>query len=150
MSAAFNALIESLTRELGFESSEGLISPIELTIDDLPLTIAYDARSAGDDVLLYASLGTVPAERELEVYRALLEGNLLWSATADATIGVNSATREAMIAYRTPIAGLDGANLGRLIGYFGQIALEWRAFIAASAEAAAAPTAMPSMDMLRA
>lgn len=152
MSDAFNTLIDSLAKELGFDSSGELVSPVELTIDDLALTLAYDARSGEDDVLIYASLGTVALERELTVYRALLEGNLLWSATADATIGVNSATREALIAYRLPMRGIDGAGLARIVAHFSQVALGWREFVTAAdqSDTPAAPPTMMNPGMLRA
>ncbi|MDK2124938.1 CesT family type III secretion system chaperone [Parachitinimonas caeni] len=129
MSDRFNDLIESLATTLGLDNAQGLSSPVVLTIEDMPLTIAYDARSGGDDILLYASLGTVPEAQELTVYRAMLEGNLLWSATADATLGVNSATREGMIAYRLPMDKLDGEGLSKLIAHFSEVALGWRDFV---------------------
>ena len=140
MSHPFNQLIQALSNNLGLNSEINLQDPITLEIDDMPLTIAYDARSGGDDILLYASLGTVAENQELLVYRTMLEGNLMWSATADATLGVNSETREAMIAYRMPIAGLESDGLIHMLAYFSEVARTWRDFIS-SAGSAGSPSA---------
>ena len=134
MSERFDQVLDELCKELGLDDAKGLASPVELVIDELPVTLASDHRASGDDLLMYASLGTVPERRELEVYRAILEGNLLWSATGDATIGVNSATREALIAYRMPLDGLNGEGLARMAGHFVEIAANWRDFVKASGE----------------
>lgn len=134
MSDAFTGLMDSLAKHLGLEPDDSLESPVDMTIDDMVLTLAYDAKSGGDDLILYAELGQVPLEHELDVYRTLLEGNLLWSATADATIGVNSATREAMMAYKMPIEEVDGAGLATIAAQFIEIAKRWRDFITAAGE----------------
>ncbi len=134
MSTAFTQLLEDLCRHLQISPVRSLESPVELVLDDLPLTLSLDRRGGDEEILIHAVLGTVPAARELEVYRVLLEANLFWSATADATLGVNADTREAILAYRFPVGDLTGAALAELCAGFHQVAHHWAAFIAATAE----------------
>lgn len=137
----FTRLIRDLIAEIGLPPAGEVASPVELTVDDFTLVLSTDARSEGEDIVLYAGLGTVPAARELEVYRVLLEANLLWSGTGNATLGVNSATREAMLCHRLPIAELTGGTLAALCGRFIEIARGWRNAIESAAEADGAASA---------
>lgn len=132
----FEQLLAEVGQEVGVDL-KGTQGPIEFDFGGFPVTIASDDRSGQEDVVLSAQLGTVPAARELEVYRLLLEANVFWSGTADATLGVNSATREAILCYRRPAEGLAGKDMAGLLGAFVQIAENWRNFIVAANEATA-------------
>lgn len=134
MSEKFNGLIDSLSKHLGLEPDDTLESPVDLTVDDMVLTLTYDAVSGRDDIILSTSLGKVPEEHEVQVYRGLLEGNLFWSGTGDATIGVNSATREALLVFKTGIDGLDGNGLAGISSQFLEIAAAWREFVLSAGE----------------
>ena len=97
---------------------------MRLSFDDI--TVTFDLRSKQPNALLiYTSLGSVPAEHELSLYRAFLEANLFWSGTADATIGVNSATREAIIAYSIDLSAITGENLVVLVEQFTVLTELW-------------------------
>lgn len=137
MNGQYAALIEAFARDVGLDLAGEVPSPADITIDGERITLAYDDRTQGDDLVMYASLGIVPQESELAVYRGLLEGNLLWSATADATIGVNSQTREAMIAYKRPIAGMTAETLANAVILFVELAKQWRAFVQGEAAGSA-------------
>ncbi len=152
MSEPFAALIAEMARFVGLEPAASLGSPVEFKVDGVALTLAYDDRSTGDDLLIHASLGTVPEAKEVEVYRVLLEANLFWSATADATIGVNSDTREAILAYRLPLAGMDGEMLAKICAHFLEVAGGWREFLTKVAETGDEPVTPPQFDagMIRA
>lgn len=139
----FEQLLAEVGREVGVELG-GTAGPIEFDFDGFPVTIAADDRSGQEDIVLSARLGTVPVARELEVYRLLLEANVFWSGTADATLGVNSATREALICYRRPMEGLGGKDAAGLLGAFVQIAENWRNFITAANEAVTLDDTAPS------
>ena len=134
MSASLKSLIHEFAKQFDLEADAAWDSPIEVTIDGVELTLAEYTRSGEDEVLIYANLGVVPEERELEVYRGLLEANVLWSGTADATIGVNSATREAIMAYRLPLERLDGEKLSVMVAHFLAIAELWRDFVVNAGE----------------
>jgi hypothetical protein len=142
----FNELVRALADEVGVPLSGEIDSPLEFTIDGLPITLGRDLRGGVEDIVLYALLGTVPEGRELEVYRVLLEANVLWSATADGTLGVNSATREVMICYRRPVEGLDGQSGAALLGAFTEVAENWRNFMEAVEEEGPLPTMAVSPD----
>ncbi|MEO1525624.1 MAG: type III secretion system chaperone [Planctomycetota bacterium] len=117
-------------KHLEIEVDDTWESPVEIVIEDFVLTFAEFNRTEKEELLMYASLGVVPEDRELEIYRGLLEANVLWSGTADATLGVNSATREVIIAYRVPMEGLTGEILTLTASYFSAVAMSWYAFVA--------------------
>ncbi len=129
MTLRFETLMESMLFCMGMQVDRDLVSPLELEVSGIHLTLHYDNRSLREDLIITADLGLVPPEAELEAYRAFLEGNLLWSGTADATIGVNSDTREALMAYRTSLEDLDGKSLAELCLFLLDVAGEWRGFL---------------------
>lgn len=139
----FKTLSKDFAASIGLPLNGEIESPFEIALDGFTIVASTDTRSDGEDLVLYTGLGTVPAARELEVYRVLLEANVLWSGTGNATLGVNSATREAMIAYRMPMSLLDGESLAALVGRFLEIARGWRNTIEAANEAQDEASAAP-------
>jgi hypothetical protein len=144
----FESLIGALSRAAGLSLDWEPVSPVEIAIDDMPVVISLDRRSGSDSVVLYSPLGEVPQARELEVYRVLLEANVMWSATGDATLAVNSATREALLCYRSPLEGLEPDNFVAMVAAFVELARGWRDYVASS-EDQAPPTSAPT-GMIRA
>lgn len=130
MAPSFKTLMVEFAKHLEIEVDDTWESPVEIVIEDFVLTFAEFNRTEKEELLMYASLGVVPEDRELEIYRGLLEANVLWSGTADATLGVNSATREVIIAYRVPMEGLTGEILTLTASYFSAVAMSWYAFVA--------------------
>jgi hypothetical protein len=136
----FASLIGALSANAGLGLDWKPVSPVEIAIDEMPVVISLDRRSGSDSVVLYSRLGEVPLQRELEVYRVLLEANVMWSATRDATLAVNSATREALLCYRSPIEGLEPDNFVAMVAAFVELARGWRDYVTASEnEAPASP-----------
>ena len=131
----FIELMRALAEEVGLAVDWEPVSPVELTVDGMVLVIALDRRGGVDAVVLHSELGEVPAEREIEVYRILLEANVMWSGTGDATLAVNSATRQALLCYRMALQDLDRPGLCRRgLGLRRAGPQRWRDFIAAADE----------------
>ncbi|GLS26843.1 type III secretion system chaperone [Marinibactrum halimedae] len=130
MAKQFENLMEKLAKHLGVTTEVNLTSPVELNIEGIIFTIYYENGSGHDGIILSASLGSIEKHAELFIYRALLEGNLFWSATGDATLGVNSDTQEAFLAYKMPMDDFDGEELATISAHFLQIAENWKSFIA--------------------
>ena len=129
MAASFKTLMVEFAKHIGYEADDAWESPLEITIDDVVITFDEYGRAGVDELLLFADLGKVEESKELETYRALLDANLLWSGTADATIGVNSDTRHVIIAYRIPMESLDGESLALMASYFVAVVAVWKAYI---------------------
>ena len=151
MSSPFSALIAELATFVKASPEQALDSPVEFDIDGTVITLHLDSNSGQDEIILSASLGVIEEKAELKTYRVLLEGNLFWSATNDATIGVNSETREAFITFKCPMSQLNGEALAQLMAHFLQIVLPWKELIAANN---ANPendgfTQKPSVDLLK-
>ena len=129
MATSFGTLMVEFAKHLGHEVDDAWESPLEITIEDFGVSFAEYNPSGTAELLMYATLGIIPEEHELEICRGLLEANVLWAGTADATIGVNSATREAIISYRLPVDPLDGETLAVVASHFTAVALTWKAFV---------------------
>jgi hypothetical protein len=128
----FESLITGLAREAGVSLAGAVESPVEFRHEGFPVVISEDRRTGATEIIVHARLGEVPEARELEVYRVLLEANVLWSATSDATLGVNSETRQAILCYRTPLAGLEPKAFALMLGVFIEVATNWANFIEAA------------------
>ena len=97
-----------------------------------------------EDIVFHARLGEVRPDRELDVYRLLLDANVLWAGTALATLGVNSATREAVLCYRTRAEPLTKDGFAQMLSGFIDIAGDWRRIVSDQDELG--PAQMPSSD----
>jgi Tir chaperone protein (CesT) family len=146
--ANFVELIRALGSEAGLKVEWEPVSPVEFAVDGLPVVVSLDRRSGADAIVLYSELGEVPAERELEVYRVLLEANVMWSGTGDATLAVNSATKRALLCYRIALKDLDGPGFNAVVSAFVELARGWRDFIAAAVEEISAAQAPRRAGMI--
>lgn len=122
----FANLISALAQSLELNLTEAAESPVEITVDDLTITVSREVVADVEDIVLFSVIGTVEPRGELETYRLLLEANVLWSATAFATLGVNSATREVVICFRCKASETDEASFPNLVTSFAEIAGIWR------------------------
>jgi len=134
----FVELMRALSAEAGLKVDWEPVSPVEFTVDGLDVVISLDRRTGEDSIVVHSQLGEVPAQRELEVYRILLEANVMWSGTGDATLAVNSATRQALLCYRMAMKDLDGPGFVAMVSAFVELARSWRDFIAVAGEESAA------------
>lgn len=113
---------------LGLESPKAFDFPLQIRVDDIAITFEYDTKKP-DSLIIHTALGVLPAEHELALYRAFLDANLFWTGTADATIGVNSSTREAVIAYAFDYRDMNGERLVVLVEQFTILTELWLRFI---------------------
>lgn len=124
------AMLGDLYKYLGLDEPGETETGFTLEIDGIPLHLSRDDRSSAEELVIYSPLGTVPEARELVAYRVFLEANLFWSATGDATLGVNSDTREAFLAYRLADLAVEPEGLLKVLGLFLEIAAGWRGYVA--------------------
>ena len=131
----FVEAMRALSDAAGLKVDGEFVSPVEFTVDGLDVVISLDQRTGPDSIVLHSGLGKVPAQRELEVYRILLEANMMWSGTGDATLAVNSATQDALLCYRMlPMKDLEGPGFVAGVSAFVELARGWRDFIVAAAD----------------
>ena len=73
----------------------------QVTIQKNPIIIEFENRSERPDrVVFYAVLAKIASTHRTSFASLFLEANYLWSATGDATIGVNSETDEVMFSHQ--------------------------------------------------
>jgi hypothetical protein len=128
MSTNLHTLFDELARSMSMHLPSPLEFPLQLNLGDVAIAIEHDEAMPGT-LVVYRSLGVVALSRETEISRALLEANLFWSGTGDATIGVNSETREAVIAYRVDYREMKVEGLAALVEQFAVLSEVWRRFI---------------------
>lgn len=143
----FATLVKALGQEAGLDIGWEPTSPVEFEVDGLTVNIASDMRSGAEEIILWSRLGVIPEERELVTYRILLEANVLWSATGDGTLGVNSATREAIFCFRMTPSELQPAMFIEAVAAFAQQARSWSEFITSELEDA--PSVGSASAMIR-
>ncbi len=141
----FTDLMTALTRDAGLAVTGSLESPLTFTVGEMAVTLSSETHFEVESIVFHADLGEVLPARELEIYRLLLEANVLWSATAFATLGVNSATRGVVLCYRCEAEALTGESLAAVLSAFIETATTWRAIVA-DQNTAAEPLALSSDD----
>jgi hypothetical protein len=144
----FVGLVRTLSAEAGIELSQEPVSPVRFKVGGVGVVISREHRDDEDSIVLHSELGEVPTEREVDVYRLLLEANLMWSGTADATIGVNSTTRQAVACYRVATKDLEGPRFVAVVAGFVRLARGWRELIAAVHEEIAGAKTVPPQGMI--
>ncbi|MDO1583200.1 type III secretion system chaperone [Rhizobium oryzicola] len=125
----FSKLINELSAEIGLSVVSDIISPFEIVVDALAVTLTQEDRGTGSSLVLSCLLGAIPEEHELDAYRVLLDANTFWNATADCTLGVNAQTRQAYICYRIMDDGISGERLADILESFVYVAGNWANFI---------------------
>lgn len=128
MSANLQPLFDELARSLSIDVPSPLEFPLELELGHIPITVEHEEDIPGS-LVVHRSLGIIPPSRKAEISSALLEANLFWSGTGNATIGVNSETNEAVVAYRFDYREMKADDLKALLEQFGALSDVWRQFI---------------------
>lgn len=124
---------------------------IDVDIDGVAISLSFEPINDVEQIALSARIGKVPGAREIEIYRLLLEANVNWSATRFATLGVNSATKDAVICYRCAMDAMTGDGLADLLSSFAEVAALWREIIADEAAVeTGGPALRDGVDMLTA
>ena len=128
MQTVLQALLADFANRLALTLPETSTFPLCMHFDDVAVNFDYQSDNP-QTLLLHTSLGEVPKTHELELYRALLEANLFWSGTGGATIGVNSATREATLAYQFDFSQMRGDALLATVEQFVVLTELWLRFV---------------------
>ncbi|HLO75809.1 MAG TPA: CesT family type III secretion system chaperone [Magnetospirillum sp.] len=144
-------LLEDLCRQMNIDDAATVIASRILVVDELSICIEGRDEIYSEDVLVYTDLGEVAGGNAAEIIRNLLEANLIWAGTGGATIGLHPDTSHAILAYRTPMEGLNGEMLAAAISQFATVAAYWRNFIAEEGrvEGAEVPPGHGIADMMR-
>jgi hypothetical protein len=124
--SSYKSLIEELSRLIGLhDKSETLYESGNLLFRDVAVTLCH--REDDDDLVnVYVDFGAAPEHRALEIYRRLLEINLLASAQGSPRLGVDLQTRRVVFTYAQPLQKLSPEKLlGGIDAAVGQ-ALAWR------------------------
>jgi hypothetical protein len=127
----FREFVIRLASQIGVEVARDQIeSPLQFAIGEQRVILDQDVSTQSPELIIHAEIGRIDERRELEVMRMLLEGNYLWSQTGGATLGVNSQTREVVLAWKAPLSAIPtGQVAGDVLAHFLTIAGAWAAYL---------------------
>lgn len=151
MREAMDRLLGDLCTQMNIDDAATVIASRTIVVDEFSICIEGRDEIYSEDVLVYTDLGEVPGGNAAEILRNLLEANLMWAGTGGATIGLHPDTSHAILAYRTPLEGLNGEMFAAAVSQFATVAAYWRKFIAEEGrvEGAELPSAPGIADMMR-
>lgn len=150
MSEPMKGLLEDLCAQMKIEDAATVVSSGIVEVNGVTIYVEGRDEVYSDEVLVYTDLGEIPQESAANIHRNLLEANLMWAGTGGATIGLHPDTGHAILAYQTPMAGLNGEGLAVALTQFSNVATYWQTFISSAGvveEAVAAGSTAP--DMMR-
>lgn len=141
----FQELLAELAQALGRESlpvaQDGTCT---LVIDGrLAVNLAVDP--LGRDLLIFAPLGQVPAEKRAAQHARMLQAN--GAGASPYTLGLTRQGDTAILSARRPLAEPAVPDLADGIAAFAQNALRWQASLQAPAEGAAVTARAPDTWM---
>lgn len=125
----YQELFKDMLAASGLDAMAEVERDIDVKIGDVAISLSFEQINGVEQIALSARIGKVPKAREIEIYRLLLEANVNWSATRFATLGVNSATMDAVICYRCAMDGMTGESLADLLSSFAEVAAQWREIV---------------------
>lgn len=134
MATVYESTLLDLANHIGLPSPELLPDTQELIIGDHAVGFAFDAHDVNEpvagDILFFCTLGNVAAEREVNLYRLLLEANNLWSGTGGATLGMQRDTGMITLSARLPLEGLEAPHFAEVLDAFADTADFWSGVLA--------------------
>ena len=89
-------------------------------IDVRGLTIALEYMEADERLVLYCSLGRLPAEASSDVYEYLLEADLFGAKLGGGHIGLYSPTRTLLFSFSLSLPGLSAPQLANALQRFAE------------------------------
>ncbi|HIU17922.1 MAG TPA: type III secretion system chaperone [Candidatus Avidesulfovibrio excrementigallinarum] len=84
------------------------------------LAVALEYMEADDRLVLYCSVGRLPAEVAPEIYEFLLEADLFGAKLGGGHIGLYGPARTLLFSFSLPLSGLNAAQLGNALQRFAE------------------------------
>jgi len=125
---AYEELLTAFASHIGIHA-ETFVEMQEIVIDDLAIGLAYEQADDRACMTYFANLGRPAAKRAETVHQTLLEANHMWVGTGGATLGLQQATGNIIMAGQTSMEDLSPESLARLLNTFADIASRWKGFI---------------------
>lgn len=113
------------------------------------LAINFEREAEGGAIHVYSVIGPLPLDSREEVYRQLLDGNLYGTATAGATLAVDSLRNEVVLCRRFDAAAAGSAFFADVHGFVAA-AEDWQERLRRPVEEEEGPILRPARpnDML--
>lgn len=135
------AILEALGEELGIEglSFADESNTCLFQIDKMRL-ISLTAREEEEDLVIHTQVGFLPMENRSDIVEQMMEGNLFWAGTREATLSIERERGVVIIAramsrYESNGEILTGKTLGTAILDLVDVANHWAALLTESSDA---------------
>ena len=126
----YEQLLREFARNVGLEPVEDFLRIQEVAVDDTVVSLSLEEEENKPAViLLFTDLGAPSVAQQDDVYRHLLEGNMLWSGTDGATLGLHGESGKVVLAVRHPLADLNAERFETHISDFVDTAERWREIV---------------------
>lgn len=140
MTSRYVDLLTAFAGEIGLPSTEQFLKTKELIVDGITISLFHEGDDRTGDVVLFAALSEISAERTAEILQVAMEANYLWAATGGATLGVSGSTLA--MSLRVPLILLDAHALANVVGGFMQTATFWRRYANGELDRVEPPTGL--------
>ena len=136
-----NGLLKGLAHQVGIAGLEfDENGRCVLAFDEI--VVSFEADPESHQLFLSASVGEAPHGLPEELYRQVLEANLLWHGTGGATLSLDDRSRRFMLVHAVPVDRVSEVQFVEIVGTFVDIAETWRTRIAEAHHAPSADAAM--------
>lgn len=135
----YRAALAALAFEIGIDA-QALAASEELVIDGLPVGLSRVKRAGGDAIQAACKIGPLPAQPPVALLRLLLQANTLGRATGGATLGLQHAADDIVLASVHPL-DTPPAALARACRTLVEVAAIWAVAVDQGQSSAATATA---------
>jgi hypothetical protein len=109
---SYTALMHELCAITGLPDPDQLVETGRTLIDDFAVDFSYRQAIQPDSILVSVDLGAIDADGERDVYRKMLETNVLLAEAHTGQVGLNAESGRAIFCARVPFDhSLDGHGL---------------------------------------
>jgi hypothetical protein len=132
MQEEYERLLREFAQNVHLDPIEDFLQIQEVAVNDTVVSLALDQENTTHpSILLLTDMGVPSVEQDRDLYRSLLEANMLWLGTEGATFSVHGETGSVILTIRHRLSDLDAESLESRIGEFVDIVMHWQDLIGA-------------------
>ncbi len=136
----YRAALAALAVDIGVDA-QVLAAREELVINGLPVGLSRVERAGGDAIQAACKIGPLPQQPSVALLRLLLQANMLGAATGGATLGLQHAADDIVLASVHPL-DTPPAALARACRTLMEVAAIWAAVLEQGLDQPVTATAM--------
>jgi hypothetical protein len=88
--------------------------------------IHLELKEETQEIMFYATIAPLPANRRELLYETLLEANYFFQMTKGGTLGVDTTLKKIALVYQTPLPGLNIHEFDKMLEKFVNLSVFWK------------------------